>query len=143
MIKVQVIGNVGQDARVNEVNGRKAVNFSVCHNQKRTDKDGVVTEHQVWVNSTYWREGNQSVEVAKYLKKGTKVFVEGYPDVEIYKDKEGRPACALNVRVSNIELLQVKEPDQDTGNDADKFYENRAANAAPVPSGDESDDLPF
>jgi len=108
MIKLQVIGNIGQNARVTEINGSKSVNFSVAHNRKYTNKEGVETESTLWVNCTYWRRDNSSVEVAKYLTSGTRVFVEGQPSVDLYQDKNGKYQTSLNLSVSVIELLESK-----------------------------------
>ena len=40
MIKMQVIGHLGQDATVNNVNGKSVINFSVAHSEKYKNKDG-------------------------------------------------------------------------------------------------------
>lgn len=146
MINLTAIGNVGRDARVTEVNGRKAVNFSICHNHKVKGKDGVQTEKSTWINCTYWREGSQSTEVATFLKKGTKVFVTGFPDVEIYKDSESRPACALNLRVGSLELVGTKTDTQKEASEApyqdtDQGTEN--ASAEQIGNDASEDDLPF
>jgi single-stranded DNA-binding protein len=43
LAKITVLGNIGQDAQVREVNGRYAINFSIAHNRKWTDNDGVIS----------------------------------------------------------------------------------------------------
>ena len=109
MIKLQVIGNIGQDARVNEVNGRKSVNFSVAHNKKYKDAQGVEIESTFWVNCSYWKNEGQSTEILKYLISGTKVFVEGIPEAKMYKNKSGQMAVSINCTVTNLELLSAKK----------------------------------
>lgn len=116
MLKIQVIGNVGQDARVNAVNGRKSVNFSIAHNKKYKDSDGTEIESTFWVNCSYWKNDGQSTEIAKYLTTGTKVFVEGIPDVKLYKNKSGQMAASINCTVVNIELLSPKKEQQPANN---------------------------
>ena len=105
MIKLQVIGNLGQDARVTDVNGNRSINFSIAYNRKYTDKDGVMVEKTTWVNCTYWRRKDQSVEVAKFLTAGTKVFCEGQPDVSTYQNRDGQTVATLNLNITSLELL--------------------------------------
>ena len=99
MISLSVIGNLGKDATVNEVNGKKVINFSVCHTQKL--KDG--TEKSTWVECAKWGE---TTAVAPYLLKGTKVYVEGVSDINTYDKKDGSgQGASLRVMVNKIELL--------------------------------------
>ena len=105
MIKLQVIGNIGQDARISEVNGSKSINFSLAHNRKFADKDGVMIEKTTWVNCTFWRRDGASVEIAKYLTAGTKVFAEGLPETQMYQGKDGRMQSSLNLNVTMVELV--------------------------------------
>ncbi len=37
MIKIQVIGHLGKDCTVNNVNGKNVINFSVAHSEKYKD----------------------------------------------------------------------------------------------------------
>ena len=111
MQKLTLIGNLGNDAVVNEVNGVKVIGFSVAVNERYTDKDGVVNEKTVWINCNLWRDG-KSCAIAQYLTSGTKVYVEGKPDIRLYTDKNNKPAAALNCIVNNIELLSSAKKDE-------------------------------
>lgn len=66
MIKLQVIGHLGQDATVNNVNGKSVINFSVAHSEKYKNKDGVEVNKSIWVSAAYWTD---KINVAMYLKK--------------------------------------------------------------------------
>ena len=129
MIKLQVIGNIGQDARVNDVNGNRSINFSVAYNRKFTDKDGVIVEKTTWVNCTYWRTAKQSVEVAKFLTAGTKVFCEGQPDVSTYQDRDGHTRATLNMNIISLELISSTAHRDDDEEPA----ETAAPEATPAP----------
>lgn len=122
MIKLQVIGNIGGDARVNDVNGRKSVNFSVAHNKKYKDAQGVEIESTFWISCSYWKNEGQSIEVAKYLVSGTKVFVEGIPEAKMYKNKSGQMAVSINCTVTNLELLSAKK-DQAAGQEHEPAHD--------------------
>jgi single-strand DNA-binding protein len=92
MYKIIFTGNVGKDAEVREIKGYKVINFTVAIK--------VSKELTQWTECAIWRKLDQSVGIADYLKKGTKVLIEGEPSVEIYNEK-----AYLKTKVGNVELL--------------------------------------
>jgi single-strand DNA-binding protein len=107
MIKLQVIGHLGQDATVNTVNGKTVINFSVAHSEKYKNKDGVEVNKSIWVSAAYWTD---RINVAMYLKKGTQVYVEGVPEAKTYTNKNNETLPQLNVRVISLSLLSGLKP---------------------------------
>ena len=103
MRRMTVIGNLTQDAEVKEVKGKKAINFSVATNEKFKDASGNQVEKAFYYNCTIWRDSN--IKISEYLTKGTKVFIEGTPDVDIYKDKQGEVKGSIKITVGNLELI--------------------------------------
>lgn len=105
MRRIQVIGNLTTDAEVREVvNGsKKAINFSLATNEKYKDANGQMIEKAYYYSCTVWRESN--TKVSEYLTKGTKLFIEGSPEIEVYKDKNGEPKGAIKINVQNFEIL--------------------------------------
>jgi len=104
MIRLEVIGNIGQDANIQEVSGQKVINFSVAHNEKYLNAEGTKVEKTTWINCSLWKkDGN--VSLAPYLKSGTKVFVSGHPQTRAYKDQNGVDKCELKMNVQRVELL--------------------------------------
>ncbi len=103
MNRLQVIGNLTADAEVKEANGKKAINFSLATNEKYKDANGTIIEKTYYYGCTIWRDSN--VNISEYLTKGTKVYVEGKPESEAYKDKNGDIKGAIKINVSNIELI--------------------------------------
>jgi single-strand DNA-binding protein len=103
MNRLQVIGNLTADAEVKEANGKKAINFSLATNEKYKDANGTIVEKTYYYGCTIWRDSN--VNISEYLTKGTKVYVEGKPESEAYKDKNGDIKGAIKINVSNIELI--------------------------------------
>ena len=57
MIKLQVIGNLGKDAVLNNVNGKSVINFTVAHTERFKDAQGVqkdkTTYNYNFIISTY------------------------------------------------------------------------------------------
>lgn len=103
MLKTQLIGRIGQDAIIRTWNGKNAISFSVAHNEKYTDKDGVRHENTVWLNCTLWRD---NPKLASYLKKGQMVFIEGVPSVSVYVSKKtGEALPDFQISVRNLELI--------------------------------------
>lgn len=104
MLKVELIGHLGQDAIVRHWNGKRAISFSVAYNESYTDSNGTKHETTTWVNCTLWREGD--TKLPNYLRKGQLIYVEGTPNVKTYVSKttgEVLPDFQLNVK--QLQLL--------------------------------------
>jgi single-strand DNA-binding protein len=102
MIKLQIIGNLGKDCIVKEVNGRTVINFSVAHTERYKDSQGIQKEKTTWVECAYWTD---KTAVAPYLLKGKTVFAEGSPEVDLYTNRENQAAATLRMRVQNLQLV--------------------------------------
>jgi len=150
MIKLNVIGNLGKDALVNNVNGRNVINFTVAHTEKFKDAQGTQKERTVWVDCAYWTD---RTAIAPYLKKGTQVYVDGNPDVRTYTNQQGQTSGIITLRVSNIQLLGSKNNE---GSPAGGYNNYASAGTSPavaesIPANipgshdiaDSVDDLPF
>lgn len=107
MIKMQIIGFIGQDATVNNVNGKSVINFSVAHSEKYKNKDGVEVNKSTWASCAYWTD---KINVAMYLKKGTQVYLEGVPEARTYTNKNNETLPQLNLRVISLNLLSSNKP---------------------------------
>lgn len=150
MIKLQVVGNLGKDAMVNNVNGKSVINFNVAHTEKFKDAQGNQKDRTTWVDCAYWTD---RTAVAPYLKKGTMVYVEGQPDVRSYTTQDGRQGAALTLRVSSVQLLGGRSNDgggdSSGGYQSGSSYSSSPSSAASAPSQSASDltepldDLPF
>jgi len=145
-LRLQILGNIGQDATVAEVNGRFCINFSVAHNKQFTDNDGVLRKITTWVNCGLWKDDKKKTEVAKYLKAGTIVLVEGTPEVRQYKNKDGQQVASLQCNVTNVNLAGSAQKASESTPVAHE--ENHAANVNEpatqfADGGNTPDDLPF
>ncbi|MDE3125010.1 MAG: single-stranded DNA-binding protein [Bacteroidota bacterium] len=145
MIKLQVIGNLGKDAIVNDVNGRKVINFSIAHTERYKDAQGAQKERTTWVECAYWTD---RTAIAPYLKKGTQVYVEGQPDVRTYTTQDGKQGASLSLRIANVQLLGSRQDNMSSnsiGNTAaGNNYQSGSATVEQTSDIPEtSDDLPF
>lgn len=153
MIKLQVIGHLGRDGVVNNVNGKNVINFSVAHAEKFKDAQGVQRDKTIWVECAYWTD---RTGIAPYLKKGTQVYAEGQPDVRNYTTKDGTQGSALSLRVSTVQLLGGRNDNQGGEGSGGSYqaqqpsYSQPSNNQPPAQSGvsaseitEPMDDLPF
>ncbi|MBS1579057.1 MAG: single-stranded DNA-binding protein [Bacteroidetes bacterium] len=145
MIKLQVIGNLGKDATVNNVNGKNVINFTVAHTEKFKDAQGNQKDRTTWVDCAYWTD---RTAVAPYLKKGTQVYVEGTPDVRTYTRQDGTNGAALTLRIASVQLLGTRSAEGNT-TQAPSYNSGNYTQAAnvtvqqPVQITEPLDDLPF
>lgn len=134
MIRMTAIGHLGKDAIVNDVNGKKVINFSLCHTEKWKDAQGAEQTRSIWVDCSYWTD---KTAIAPYLKKGTQVYVEGQPDVRTYTTQDGRNGATLSCKVMSVQLL---------GGGTGTAQGTQTAGAAPASGGNVASpdmDLPF
>lgn len=102
MIKTTCIGHLGQDAVVKSINGKTVINFSVAHSKKFKNAQGTEINETLWVNCSFWTE---RTAVSQYLKKGTQVFIEGEPSIDVYKNAQNQWVPQLRLRIESIQLL--------------------------------------
>jgi single-strand DNA-binding protein len=100
-LELDIIGNLGNDCVVQEVNGKKVVNFSIAHSEKWKGSDGVQKEKTTWVECNFW----DADKLAPYLVKGTMVSVQGNPEVRFYQKNTGDNAAQLRCKVTRLQLL--------------------------------------
>ncbi len=88
--KVILVGNLGKDPEARSFqNGGEVVNFSVATSENWTDRgSGERKERTQWHNVAIFSEG--LAKVAKnYLKKGSKVYLEGQLETRKWQDQSG------------------------------------------------------
>ena len=112
--KVILIGNLGKDPEVRSFqNGGQVCSFSVATSENWKDKStGERREKTEWHNISIFSEG--LVRVAQqYLKKGSKVYLEGQLETRKWQDKEGKDRYTTEVVLrqfnSSLVLLDRRE----------------------------------
>jgi single-strand DNA-binding protein len=96
--KVILVGNLGRDPEVRRMNnGEPVVNFSVATSETWRDKaSGERKERTEWHNVVIFNE-NLAKIAEQYLKKGSKVYLEGQLQNRKYTDKTGAERTASEV----------------------------------------------
>ncbi|XP_012980486.1 single-stranded DNA-binding protein, mitochondrial isoform X2 [Mesocricetus auratus] len=117
MNRVQLLGRVGQDPVMRQVEGKNPVTiFSLATNEmwrsgdNETYQMGDVSQKTTWHRISVFRPGLRDVAY-QYVKKGARVFVEGKVDYGEYMDKNNVRRQATTIIADNIIFLsdQIKE----------------------------------
>ena len=118
MLKLEVLGHLGQDSIVNNVNGKNCLNFSIAHSESYTDNQGQKQTKTVWISCNWWLE---KTNIAQYLKKGTQALVTGYPEIKTYVDKLGKTVYQQTLRVREVHLCGGNSNNQSQGSSEQNF----------------------
>ena len=153
--KVILLGNLGRDAETSYTASQTAVTkFSVATSRRWKDQQsGEWKEETNWSNIILWRGEN----VAPYLTKGTKVYVEGRLQTRSYEDKDGKKVWVTEVIADDVILVGGRGDGGGPGGGGspDEFPSEQpmrsaprarpqAAPSAPAPNeGIGDDDVPF
>ena len=96
--KVILVGNLGKDPESRSMqNGGKVVSFSIATSESWKDKNtGERQERTQWHNIVVFNENIANV-AERYLKKGSKVYVEGQLETRKWQDKDGHDRWTTEV----------------------------------------------
>jgi single-strand DNA-binding protein len=133
-----LIGNVGKDPELKSLEtGNKVVTFSMATSEVYKDKHGEKQEKTEWHNIVMW--GNRAEILDKYVKKGSKLYVEGKITTRKWKDKEGNDRYSTEVVAMDFRFLQTGDIVK-KNNPNDGQSKPSKSHSQPMP---QDDDLPF
>lgn len=103
--KVIIIGNLGKDPEVRHLsNGSMVTTIPVATSDGYKDKtSGEYKEITDWHNVVLWRRLAEVAE--KYLKKGSKVYIEGKLKTRSWEDKEGNTRYTTEIVADDLTML--------------------------------------
>ena len=102
--KITVVGNLGRDPELRYTpQGAAVCSFSMATNEKRRDKSGEMQDTTTWFKITLWR--NQAENAAKYLTKGSPVYIEGRLRIEEWTDRDGNSRYTLDVQATDMQFI--------------------------------------
>ena len=145
--KCLIIGNLGKDPEMRYTAAGVAVTkFSVATNRNTKDDAGEWKKETEWFNVVLFRE--QAERAAEWLRKGTKVFVEGRIQTHQYeKDGQTRYMTELIAeRFANLDPRQREEEGGDESRAVRPAAPSGPRAAAPAPTSDgvyDDDPIPF
>ncbi len=150
--KVILVGNLGADPRVsNTTNGAKIVNLTVATSDTWKDKlSGERKERTEWNRVVIFNP--QLADIAeRYLRKGSKVYIEGQLQTRKWEDNNGQERYSTEVVLQNFNgnlvLLDGRSDVPAGGNDVFSGAPNASGagwdNSPAATPADLDDDIPF
>jgi len=144
VIKVILIGNLGKDPEVRYMpNGNAVANITLATSESWKDKtSGEQQEKTEWHRIVMFRRLGEIA--GEYLKKGSKVYIEGKLQTRKWQDNSGNDRYTTEIVADQMQML-----DSRGGSSASFSGESKSAPAmAPAPAaaaagGDFDDDIPF
>jgi single-strand DNA-binding protein len=147
--KIILIGNLGKDPEMKYTQqGTPVTSFSVAVGRVLKAADGQQTEQTDWYRVSAWRKLAEFTN--EYLRKGSKVYVEGRLSTREWQAQDGQTRTSLEVDASEVIMLDSKAQSEALGRGG-SFAEDRPSGGGGRGSGarydDEGDmdpdDIPF
>ena len=141
--KVILIGNLGADPEVRHLqNGASVANFRIATSETYKDKTtGEKREQTEWHSIVAWRGLAEITE--RFLRKGSKVYIEGKLRTRKWQDKDGIERYTTEVHADEMNMLDRANPAAG-GENANRPAATTAATPASAQLREEEvDDLPF
>ena len=162
--KVILIGNLGRDPEVRTFqNGGKVCNLRIATSENWKDRNtGERRERTEWHSVAIFQEG--LVRIAEqYLRKGSKVYIEGQLQTRKWQDQSGQDRYSTEVVLQGfggtLTMLDGRDGQSggggnygggggqmgydDRGGDYGGGGDNSSGGGAPAPSRDIDDEIPF
>jgi single-strand DNA-binding protein len=135
-----IVGNLGRDPEMRYTpTGQAVTNIAVATNRQYTGSDGQQVKETIWFRVSVW--GKQAEATNQYLKKGSKVLVEGrlVPDPvtggpRVWQGQKG-PGASFEVNASTVRFLSGRDDGPGAG--------SYAADESGIPQSDSGDNIPF
>ena len=143
--KVIIVGNLGRDPETRYLpSGGAVTNVSVATSKAWRDRDsGEQKERTEWHRVVFF---NRLSEIAaEYLRKGSKVYVEGTLRTRKWQDQSGQDRYTTEIVGAEMQMLDSRGATQDGGG-----YQSAPAASSPAPAAANpepidfpEDDIPF
>lgn len=143
MTGVNKVGHLGRDPEIRRTqSGAPVASFSLATSERWTDKStGEKREKTEWHNCVVFNEPLVKL-IEQYVKKGSKIYVEGSNSTRKWTDKQGVERYVTEVVLkafnSAIVLLDRAERAPSASEDA-----HSSGNSAPAPRPEFNDEIPF
>ena len=155
--KVILVGNLGDDPEVRSLNnGGEVVNMRVATSENWKDRDGNRQERTEWHRVVIFNE-NLGRVAKQYLKKGSKVYLEGQIQTRKWTDQSGQDRYSTEVVLQRFRGELVLLDRRDGGGAGEDYGDSFGGSSdfgggtrqpqqqRPVPAFDSDldDDVPF
>ncbi|MGE5620221.1 MAG: single-stranded DNA-binding protein [Sphingomonadaceae bacterium] len=107
LCKATIIGNLGRDPEMRYTpSGKPVTSFSVACNHVYTAADGERKEETEWFRVSAW--GKLAETCSQYLKKGSRVFVEGRLRTRTWEGQDGQKRTDIEIVASDMRILDAR-----------------------------------
>jgi len=138
--KVMLIGNLGKDPDVQQLEGNIAVaKFPLATTETYKDRTGKLVAQTEWHTVVLWRGLAELAQ--KYLHKGSLIYVEGKLRTRSWEDKEGHKKYATEIVGDNLIMLDKRVDSVSGSNAFGEGLEGFGDGSTNLPDSEES--LPF
>lgn len=137
--KVILVGNLGKDPDVSYLpSGDAVANITIATSESWKDKNtGEKQEQTEWHRVVFY--GRLAEIAGEYLRKGSKVYVDGSIHTRKWQDREGQHRYSTEIKASTMQMLDSRG---DTApSQAPATRQSAPTNAPAAP--DYDDDIPF
>ncbi|MEX0609250.1 MAG: single-stranded DNA-binding protein [Balneolaceae bacterium] len=143
--KAMLIGNLGQDPEVRYTQSNTAVaTLNIATSERYKDSNGEYQEKTEWHRVIAW---SRLAEICQqYLKKGSKVYIEGPIQTRSWEDKDGQKKYTTEIKALQMIMLDSKGGNGGGGNPSqNQNSEKPMSSNVELGSNfdDMDDDLPF
>ena len=106
--KVILVGNMTRDIEVQYTNNGMAIgSFSIAVNRKKKNQSGNYENVATFIDIKAF--ANTAEVLAKYTRKGMKIYIEGRLEVDRWTAKNGNKRSKMYVVLENFEFVEKKE----------------------------------
>ena len=110
--KIFIIGRIAADLELkNTPSGVAVTSFTVAVNRPKNKDGDQITD---WIDVVAWR--NTAEFICKYFSKGSAILIEGTLQTRTYEDKEGKKRKVFEVVANNVDFVESKAKNSDSGN---------------------------
>lgn len=115
--RVTLIGNLGADPEVrNTTGGSSVTNIKVATSETWKDKQtGERKEQTEWHRVVFF--GKLAEIAGEYLRKGSKVYIEGRLQTRKWQDRDGNDRYTTEIVANDMQMLDGKSTSQDSSTD--------------------------
>lgn len=131
MLKAIITGNLGNDPdmRYSE-GGTPILRFNVASNSRVKDQDGEYRDRTEWVRVTMF--GNRAESLSQYLKKGSRVYVDGRLEARPWTDQQGQLRAGLEMIGDTVDFMSPRDDSGGEDQQPRQSQERKPAAAAPT-----------
>jgi len=135
--KAIIVGNVGQDPDTKYTqDGKPIANLSIATSESWKDKQGQRQERTEWHRVVFY--GKLAEIVDSYVKKGTKLYIEGSIHTRKWQDKDGQDRYTTEIKGREMQMLDSRD-----SSPAPQQAPQQAPQSVPPSVDSFDDDIPF